>query len=77
MIILAIGLMGYAQIILWKSNMDYMFWYFMIAVQPLFVYLLIHLFKAKEKEDFHFMSMMSKIIMLAGILSIKLIQLHY
>lgn len=77
LILLAIGLMGYAQFILWKFNLDYLLWYFIIAVQPLFVYLFINLLKAKEKEDFHFMSMISKIIMLAGILSIQLIQLHY
>ena len=77
LILVAIGLMGYVQFVLWVSNLDYLFWYFMIAVQPLFVYLLIHLVKAKEKEDFHFMSTMSKIIMLAGILSIQLIQFYY
>jgi len=77
LILLAIALMAFAQIILWKNSLDYLFWYFMIVNQPLFVYLFIHLIKAKEKEDFHFMSLISKIIMLAGILSIQLIQLHY
>lgn len=77
LILSAIALMAFVQIVLWKNNLDYLFWYFLIAVQPLFVYLLIHLIKAKEKEDFHFMSLISKVIMLAGILSIQLIQLHY
>lgn len=77
LILLAIALMAVAQFILWKNSLDYLFWYFMIAIQPLFVYLFIQLLKAKEKEDFHFLSLMSKIIMLAGILSIQLIQLHY
>lgn len=76
-ILLAIALMAFVQFILWNNQLDYLFWYFMIAVQPLFIYLFIHLLKAKEKEDFHFMSLISKIIMLAGILSIQLIQFHY
>ncbi len=77
LILLAIALMAFAQFILWNNNLDYLFWYFMIVLQPLFVYLFIHLIKAKMKEDFHMMSLISKIIMLAGILSIQLIQLHY
>jgi len=77
LILLAIALMAFAQFVLWKNSLDYLFWYSMVALQPLFIYLFIHLIKAKEKEDFHFMSLISKIIMLAGILSIQLIQLHY
>lgn len=77
LILLAISLMAFAQFILWENKMDYLFWYFMLAVQPLFIYLFINLIKAKEKEDFHLMSLISKFIMLAGILSIQLIQFHY
>lgn len=77
LILSAIALMAFAQFVLWVNSLDYLFWYFMIAVQPLFVYLFIQLLKAKEKEDFYFLSLISKIIMLAGILSIQLIQLHY
>lgn len=77
LIVSAIGLMCFVQLVLWKQNLAYLFWYSMIAIQPLFVYLLVYLIKAKKKEDFYFLSKVSKMIMLAGILSIQLIQLHY
>jgi len=39
------------------------------------IYLLIKLFLAKEKNDFHFLSSLCKIIMLAGILSMQILSI--
>jgi hypothetical protein len=37
------------------------------------IYLLFRLYRAKKKEDYHFLSNLCKLIMFAGILSIQLI----
>jgi 4-hydroxybenzoate polyprenyltransferase len=76
MIILIVATI-FGQIYLWNSNFQYLFWYFMIVIQPLFLYTLAKLLKARKKEDFHFISNTLKIIKFAGIVSVQLIQLSY
>jgi 4-hydroxybenzoate polyprenyltransferase len=76
LILVAIVFMSYAQIILWQHDLQLVFWYFMFSVQPLFVYLFIYLAKAKTKKHFHYLSTLTKLIMLTGILSIFLIQMY-
>jgi 4-hydroxybenzoate polyprenyltransferase len=49
------------------------FWYFLLIVQLPMIYLLFRLYRAKKKEDYHFLSNLCKLIMFAGILSIQLI----
>lgn len=46
-----------------------------LFVQVLFLFFIYKTFKAINKEDFHFLSMLSKIIMLVGILSIPVFTL--
>jgi len=46
-----------------------------LFLQGLFLFFIYKTFKAINKEDFHFLSMLSKIIMLAGILSIPVFTL--
>ncbi len=72
MIILATG-----QYFLYKFNLTLVFWYFLIAVQTLFVFLLYYLIKADTKEDYHFLSNTLKIIMVAGILSMQLFYISF
>ena len=48
-------------------------WYFLLIVQLPMIYLLFKLYRAKKKEDYHFLSNLCKLIMFAGILSIQLI----
>ena len=71
-IIISIALLAYGQYILFSENLNIVFWYFLITVQPLFIYLFIKTIKAKSTEDYKFLSNTSKIIMLAGILSMQL-----
>ena len=66
-------MLAYGQIILYRMELGLLFWYFLIAVQLPVVYLLIMLFKAKEKSDYHFLSLLSKLIMVGGILSMEVI----
>lgn len=51
-------------------------WYFFV-VQIMFVYLIIKVMKSKEKEEFHFLSIFAKIIMIAGILATQIFYIHF
>lgn len=72
-ILISIATLAYGQVFMFSENFHMLFWYFMIAVQPLFIYLFIKTLKAKTSEDFNFLSNTSKIIMLAGILSMQIL----
>ena len=72
-IITTILLLGYAQLILYRLSLLIVFWYFFITVQSGAIYLLIKLFHARDKQDFHFLSNLCKLIMVAGILSLEVI----
>lgn len=71
LIIFTILLLGYGQIILFRMGLNLLFWYFIIAVQIPALYLFIELFRTKGKSDYHFLSLLSKLIMIAGILSLE------
>ena len=66
-------LLGYAQMILFHLSLQMAFWYFMFTVQAGAVYLFVKLFLARKKEDYHFLSSLCKLIMVAGILSMEVI----
>jgi len=74
-IVLTILLLAYGQLIVYRLDWGMVFWYFTIAVQLPSLYLLFMLMKAKEKSDFHFLSLLCKLIMIAGILSMQLISI--
>ncbi|MEI7982040.1 MAG: geranylgeranylglycerol-phosphate geranylgeranyltransferase [Bacteroidota bacterium] len=73
LIIFTIILLAYGQILLFRLELKLLFWYFMVTVQLPAVYLFVKLFRAKEKSDYHFLSLMSKFIMITGILSLEAI----
>ncbi|MEI7663560.1 MAG: geranylgeranylglycerol-phosphate geranylgeranyltransferase [Bacteroidota bacterium] len=66
-------LLGYAQLILFRLDMMMVAWYFLVTVQAGAVYLLVKLFKAHTRQDFHYLSNLCKLIMVAGILSLEVI----
>jgi len=72
-IVATILLLGYAQRILYRLDLMMVFWYFLVTVETGAIYLLAKLFKARNKEDFHFLSTLCKLIMVAGILSMEII----
>ena len=72
-IIATILLLGYTQLILYRLNLLMVFWYFLVTVQTGVIYLLIKLFHARDKQDFHILSNLCKLIMVAGILSLEII----
>lgn len=68
-IFMLITLLGYIQYMQFKGNDKLSFWYFLLAIQIPFVALLYMIIKAKEKNDFAQASLLTKGIMLTGILS--------
>jgi 4-hydroxybenzoate polyprenyltransferase len=73
LIALTIILLAFVQWNFFNRGWMVVFWYFLIVVQFPLIYMLFNLYKAKTKEDYHFLSNLCKIIMFAGILSIQLI----
>ena len=73
LIALTIILLAFVQWNFFNRGWMVVFWYFFIVVQFPLIYMLFNLYKAKTKEDYHFLSNLCKIIMFAGILSIQLI----
>ena len=67
--ILGIILVAWFQYVLKEINHGYISAILMIVVQVPFAYLAYKIMKAKEKEDFHFISNIVKIIMVLGILT--------
>jgi len=74
---LTIFFLGVAQYFLFRMNLMLVFWYIMIAVQSLLLFLLFQVIKAGSASEFHFLSTATKIIMVAGILSMQLFYISY
>ncbi|MGA3014217.1 MAG: geranylgeranylglycerol-phosphate geranylgeranyltransferase [Bacteroidales bacterium] len=72
-VLLTILSLGFVQWTFINSGWMLVFWYFLLVVQLPMIYLLFKLYRAKKKEDYHFLSNLCKLIMFAGILSIQLI----
>ncbi|MDP1622446.1 MAG: geranylgeranylglycerol-phosphate geranylgeranyltransferase [Bacteroidales bacterium] len=72
LLIFTMLLLGYTQLILFRVSMLTPFWYFMV-IQSGTIYILYKLYYAREKQDFHYLSSLCKLIMVAGILSMELI----
>ncbi|MEI6433883.1 MAG: geranylgeranylglycerol-phosphate geranylgeranyltransferase [Bacteroidota bacterium] len=66
-------LLGWAQFILYRLEMMMALWYFSFAVQIPAFYMLFKLFRASEKQDFHLLSSLCKVIMVSGILSMEVL----
>jgi len=58
---------GYVQHHQYEVKDKISFLYFFILIQLPLLFILLRVFKAKEKKHFHFASMMVKVVMLAGI----------
>jgi len=77
LILLTISCLGFAQWYLYSESIVLPFWYLLLAVQPLLVYLLFMLASKKKPADYGFLGNTSKIIMVAGILSMELIYISF
>ncbi|MEI7897591.1 MAG: geranylgeranylglycerol-phosphate geranylgeranyltransferase [bacterium] len=72
-LLVTLVLLVYSQAILFLHNFYAVSWYFVFTVEPLTIFLLYKLFTAENKKEFHFLSSLCKLIMLAGILSMLVI----
>lgn len=70
---LIMGLIAWVQYVLWQHGFIYTAIYVLLAVQLLFVYLLVRLFRAGEPGEMSLPSVIVKMIYFAGILSMELI----
>jgi len=75
--IITVLLLTASQFVLYRMNLMLVFWYLMVAVQPLIIYMIVQMSKAKTKAEFHNVSTIIKIIMVAGILSMQLFYISY
>ena len=76
LIILTIFLLIPCQILCWENNMKVLAFFITPGIQLQLVLLLIRLFKAESKINYHIASTSMKWIMVAGILGIQLINIH-
>lgn len=76
-ILVSVLLLAFAQYQLYLKGIMLVFWYLLIAVQTLFIFLLFNTVNAEKREDFHFLSNATKIIMVAGILSMQLFYVSF
>ena len=66
-------LLVFAQLTLYRLSLSVAFWYFIFPIQSCVFYLLVKLFFARDKQAYHFLSTLCKLIMVAGILSMEVI----
>jgi 4-hydroxybenzoate polyprenyltransferase len=72
-----IVILAFCQYYLFELKLMLVFWYLLVVVQSFLAFLLYNIFRAKNKEDYHFLSNAAKIIMVAGILSMQLFYISY
>jgi len=73
LVVLTMGLLGYGQLILYRLGMMPVFWFLLVTCQFTMGYIIYRIFRSNTKEEFHILSNICKIVMLAGILSMQLI----
>jgi 4-hydroxybenzoate polyprenyltransferase len=68
-------LLAFAQFLVFK---DYpMLTWYLCVIQLMFIYLIAKILKSKEKSEFHFLSIYTKMLMIAGILSIQILYTYF
>jgi len=77
LVIITVICLALAQWYLYASGKILPFWYLLVAVQTILLYLLYLIAIKKDPRDYGFLGLTSKIIMLAGILSIELIYISH
>lgn len=73
LVILTMALLGYAQVILYRIGIMTAFWFLLVTCQFTMGYIIYGIFGSNTKDEFHILSNVCKIVMLAGILSMQLI----
>jgi 4-hydroxybenzoate polyprenyltransferase len=73
LVALTILFLAFAQWTFINRGWILIFWYFLIIIQLPMIYLIYKLYRAENREDYHYLSNLCKLVMFAGILSMQLI----
>lgn len=73
LVVITLLFLSFGQLTFINRGWTVVFWYFLVIIQLPLVYILYKLYRAETREDFHYLSNLCKIIMVAGILSMQLI----
>ena len=73
LIVMVILMIVYCSWIAYNISQKWILFYLVVVIGIPLIYLLIKILKANTNEDYHFLSNMSKLLMVAGILSMQLI----
>jgi 4-hydroxybenzoate polyprenyltransferase len=72
-IVITVLVLGFTMSVLYNRDQNWAFWYLLAAVQAPLIFLMVKLFFAKRTDEFHFLSNLCKIIIVAGIISMQLL----
>ena len=70
---LTIILSGYGLLVLYHLSLMTVFWYLLVTTLVPMFYLIYRAFRSNTPEEYHIMSNICKVIMVAGVLSMQLI----
>lgn len=76
-ILITMALLSYCQLVIFRLGLVELFWYLAVAVQLPALFLIFTVFRAEKKQQLHFASVLSKLIMLTGILSMIFISFTF
>jgi 4-hydroxybenzoate polyprenyltransferase len=72
-----LGFTVFVTVKLFQWEFRLLAWYFAVVIGLFWFYYLLQFFKAKEKKDYHFLSTILKILILAGVLSMQLLNINF
>ncbi len=75
LVLLTILILAFVQLTFYNRELMIVFWYLILLTQIPLVYLLIRVFGAQTKREFHSLSQIAKFIMFTGLLSMQLISI--
>ena len=73
LIFLTILLLGFGLTVLYRLGLMVPFWYLLITTQMPMIYLIYRVFSSNTPQEYHIMSNICKLVMVAGVLSMEII----
>jgi 4-hydroxybenzoate polyprenyltransferase len=70
-------LSGFASYKLFMWELELPAWFFAIVIEGLWIYFFMEFFRAKQKKDYHFLSNILKILIVAGVSSMELLYISF
>ena len=75
LIMTTIILLAFGLLVLYRLTLMTVFWYLLVTTLLPMIYLIFRVFRSNTPEEYHIMSNICKIIMVAGVLSMQLIEI--